>query len=70
MFDCFSCHHSLTEDQWKQRTYSGVPGRVRLNLAPLIMLQETLGAIDESVASELRTQVTTLHSTYQATGAA
>lgn len=26
LFDCFSCHHSLTEDQWKKRSYGGRPG--------------------------------------------
>lgn len=69
MFDCFSCHHSLTEDQWKSRTYGGEPGRLHLNLAPLITLQETFGAIDPAVAAELTTQVAALHSQYQANGA-
>lgn len=69
VFDCFSCHHSLTEDQWKQRTYGGEPGRLRLNLAPLVMLQESFSAIDPAIGSELSSLVSTLHSKYQADGA-
>lgn len=69
LFDCFSCHHNLGEEQWKQRTYQGEPGRLRLNLAPLIMLQETLGAIDVQLASDFRAQVASVHTNYQINGA-
>ena len=69
LFDCFSCHHSLGEEQWKHRTYGGSPGRLSLNLAPLLMLQQTLGALDESLAAEYSALVVALHTSYQTDGA-
>ncbi len=69
LFDCFSCHHNLNEEQWKQRTYENTPGRLRLNLAPLFMTQATIGALDKSVATELEPYITTLHEDYQKDGA-
>jgi len=69
LFDCFSCHHSLTDEQWKKRAYDGQPGRLRLNLASLIMLQQALGALDQGLADELGQLVSTLHTSFQSSGA-
>jgi hypothetical protein len=69
LFDCYSCHHSLSEDQWKHRTYDGKPGRLHLNIAPLLMLQAALGGIDPRIAEEMAPLVTALHQDYQKTGA-
>jgi len=68
LFDCFSCHHSLTEHQWKQRTYNGKPGRLKLNLPSLIILQEALAALDTGAASALKEQLKTLHDNYVSMG--
>jgi hypothetical protein len=69
LFDCYSCHHSLTEEQWKSRTYGGEPGRLALNLAPLVMLQHVLGALDASLGEEFGNLVTSLQTSYQQDGA-
>jgi hypothetical protein len=68
-FDCFSCHHSLTEKQWKHRTYGGKPGRLKVNLPSLVILQEALGALDPSLASTITTQMKIVHDSYQEDGA-
>lgn len=36
-YSCYSCHHSLKEDQWKERDYAGKPGEMRLNLSSLLI---------------------------------
>jgi len=69
LFDCYSCHHSLTEEQWKSRSYGGEPGRLALNLAPLVMLKHSLGALDASLGEEFGDLVTSLQTSYQQDGA-
>ena len=69
LFDCFSCHHSLTEDQWKKRSYNGAPGQLKLNLPSLIVLREATSALNRSVSEELGAQITILHTTYKNDGA-
>lgn len=68
LFDCYSCHHSLTEDQWKQREYGGKPGELNLNLPSLYILREAVTALDPSVGDALRTGLATLHSGYKTEG--
>ena len=69
IFDCYSCHHSLSDEQWKHRTYGGIPGRLHINIAPLLMLQAALGGIEPQVGKDMTPLVTTLHHDYQQTGA-
>ena len=69
LFDCFSCHHSLTEDQWKQRTYEKRPGELRLNLAPLIMVREGMATINPTLSKELDAGIKELHDSYIKDGA-
>lgn len=69
LFDCFSCHHSLTEDQWKKRSYNGAPGQLKLNLPSLIILREATSALNKNVSDELGAQITVLHTTYKNDGA-
>ena len=64
LFDCFSCHHSLAEQQWKHQTYGGKPGQLQINLAPLLMLQWSLKALDPPLAATLGEQVAILHTSY------
>lgn len=68
LFDCYSCHHSLSEEQWKHRTYGGSPGRLHLNIAPLLMLRAALGGIDPKIAEQMAPLVEALHQDYQKTG--
>lgn len=69
LFDCFSCHHSLSEEQWKHRTYEGAPGRLHVNIAPLLMLQAGLQGIDPALARDIESYTSALHTSYQKDGA-
>jgi len=53
LFDCFSCHHNLSQEQWKARNYGGTPGTLQVNLTPLRLLQAGLIAIEPDTAKEL-----------------
>jgi hypothetical protein len=68
LFDCYSCHHSLTEDQWKHRTYGGRPGQLNLNLPALVMLREATIALDPKTGEELKARVNDLHTNYKNDG--
>ncbi len=69
VFDCFSCHHNLDEHQWKSRTYGGKPGKLNVNVAPLVMLQHALLALDRPLAEELGQLVVSVKGSFQADGA-
>ena len=64
LFDCYSCHHSLGEKQWKKRTYGGRPGNVKLNLPSLIILQVTTGALDPDLGNRLAQEIRAVHDGY------
>lgn len=68
-FDCFSCHHDLSQQQWKERTYGDTPGQLKLNTTPLIVLQAAFSATDPALAAELAQLTTTLNQSYLKTGA-
>ena len=61
LFDCYSCHHSLGEKQWRKRTYGGRPGQLKLNLPSLITLQVTTGALDPALGNRLAQEIRSLH---------
>jgi len=69
LFDCFSCHHTLTDEQWKHRTYEGTPGRLHLNIAPILMVQAGIHGVDPALAREIETHTSLLHTSYQKDGA-
>ena len=56
-FDCWSCHHDLKRDGWRQaRGYKGPPGRVPLNEWPIVLVElgiERL-ALDNPADKELK----------------
>ena len=64
LFYCYSCHHSLEEEQWKSRSYNGAPGELHLNISSLIVLREALMVIDENLSSKLGTNLKLLHKSY------
>lgn len=70
LFDCYSCHHSLTDDQWKKRSYGNSPGELHLNLPSLLMIREISTAITPAISKELASLVETLHNEYVKNGAA
>lgn len=69
IFDCFSCHHSLAENQWKKRSYGGKPGQLKLNLPALIILKEVTTALNKPLGEELSTQIMRVHDSYLKDGA-
>jgi hypothetical protein len=60
LFDCYSCHHSLTEDQWKKRDYAGKPGELKLNLPSLYILREAVMVLDADLGAELHAKLSEL----------
>jgi hypothetical protein len=64
-FYCYSCHHSLSEDQWKERDYGGRPGELKLNVSSLIILREALKATDPALSAALGTKLEDLHKRYR-----
>ncbi|MFM1847926.1 MAG: hypothetical protein RL417_1400 [Pseudomonadota bacterium] len=64
-FYCYSCHHSLAEDQWKSRDYGGRPGELRLNVSSLIILREALKATDPALSTALAGRMEDLHKRYK-----
>ncbi len=50
---CYSCHHSLSNEEWKEKTYDGSPGELRLNLSSLIVLSTSLSADNSSYSRDL-----------------
>ena len=68
LFDCASCHHSLTEDQWKKREYDGQPGVPKLNLSSLAMVREAFAVIDPRVAQQIGTKLDLLHASFMVGG--
>ncbi len=62
---CYSCHHSLTSNQWKSREYAGQPGELRLNIAAFAMIERMLIAFDIGRAEQLRKIVQTLENNFR-----
>jgi hypothetical protein len=65
MFNCYACHHSLTEEQWKKREYNRRPGELQLNLSSLVMVKTALKDIDNDISKKLNTGIEALHSNYK-----
>ncbi len=66
MFSCYSCHHSLVEDQWKKREYGDHVGEPQLNLSSLVVLREALGATNPKAASAISASLANLHKDFRA----
>lgn len=64
LLTCYSCHHSLGDQQWKTREYEGRPGELRLNTAALFMLQHAAAALKLSGADELGNSIEALELAY------
>lgn len=69
LFGCSSCHHSLTEDQWKRRGYGGKPGGMRLNLPSLTILRETTKAFAPNASARLGQYLDAINTNYHRDGA-
>lgn len=64
LYDCHSCHHSLTDLKWKQRpsTAGLKPGAIRLNDSSFILLAALTGALDANLQSNILAGIKALHS--------
>lgn len=65
IFYCYSCHHSLTEDQWKSRDYGGRPGELLLNVSSLIIVREAMAILNPKLSSRLESGLSGLHVNYK-----
>ncbi len=63
-FNCYSCHHSLKQDQWKSRSYANV-GEPTLNLASLIMVRESLKVLSPKTGAAIDARMASLHDAYR-----
>jgi hypothetical protein len=64
LFTCYSCHHSLSEGQWKQRTYGGRPGELHLNVSSLVILKTALTVLAPDLGAELAGHLSELANAY------
>ena len=65
IFYCYACHHSLSEEQWKKREYSGRPGELQLNIASVVIVKEALGSLDKNLSNLLELSLQSLHENYK-----
>jgi hypothetical protein len=64
LFDCHSCHHSMSEKRWQQSAKSSLPpGSVRLNDANFVMLFAIANVLDEGLDRDIRAGLRQLHQT-------
>ncbi len=68
LFDCYSCHHNLSQEQWKHRSYGGQPGRLHVNLTPLILLQAALRDLHPELSHQIDNSITRISSDYLKNG--
>ena len=65
LFTCYSCHHSLLGDQWKEREYENKPGELRLNLATLKTVREALSVLAPELGEKLESHTLKLQDAYK-----
>lgn len=61
-FDCFACHHPMSNLRWEPRASTGLgPGIPRLNDANLVMLRVIAQTVDPALAGKLAQETRALH---------
>jgi hypothetical protein len=62
LFDCQSCHHSMSELQWRARSSTGLPpGRIKFYDATAVMLRVAAERVAPDTAKALRDHMLALH---------
>jgi len=63
LYDCHSCHHSLSELKWRQRptTTNLEPGAIRLNDSSFILVAAFAGALNSNLQSDMLASIKALH---------
>lgn len=65
MFNCYACHHSLTQKQWRAREYKNGPGELRLNVSSLIIIHDAMMEIAPDIAVKMEKELQKLHDAYK-----
>ncbi len=65
LFNCYACHHSLTQKQWRTREYKNGPGELRLNLSSLLLIHDAFTTLAPDIAVKLESSLSRLHDLYK-----
>ncbi len=65
LFNCYACHHSLEEDQWKDRDYHGRPGELLLNVSSIVIVSEAMRVLKPALADSMAARLANLSASYQ-----
>lgn len=65
MFNCYACHHSLDQKQWRSREYKNGPGELRLNLSSLLVVKDAMNVLSETTALKIGESIEKLHDLYK-----
>ncbi len=65
LFNCYACHHSLEEGQWRKREYKNGPGELKLNVSSLLVIKDALAVLEPSLYKSLEQNLALLHEQYK-----
>ena len=65
MFNCYACHHSLSQKQWREREYKNGPGELRLNLSSILMVRDALAVTNPALAEMINQKLEVLHNEFK-----
>lgn len=65
MFNCYSCHHTLTQKQWREREYKNGPGELSLNVSSILLVQEAFNTLAPDISVKLESILSQLHDQYK-----
>ena len=60
LFDCYACHHPMSDKRWAPRVPGLGPGAVRLNDSSMLMARQIARAVDPSLGSRVADSVNRL----------
>lgn len=72
LFDCYACHHPMSEKKWTSSGSFGgrsAPGLARLNDSNMLMLRAIMHVVDPPVAEEISARVVAVHRAIAGEGA-
>ena len=62
-FTCTSCHHSIENQEFREKSYQRPAGLPQLNVTHLVILREASGLFAQNVSTQLDAQIKSLHGT-------
>ncbi len=60
LFDCYACHHPMSEKRWVPRVAGLGPGSVRLNDSSMLMVRQIAHVVDPSLGDRIASTMTRL----------